>query len=573
MVRDSTGGVAFDFNLTKTIDYLSTRVLDGTYRPQIHAVVESAKSRLLRRQLSFLSTEDALVLGSLIHAVRPSLVTRMPVWVSFGRADTRTNTNTTPSRFDYEGWWVKWLRYRNLLKVIEDDPNPLLVTSDIVNFFGSVDLSLLRSKITGVPALEAQANDLLFYLLDRLLPSYDYRPRGLFGLPVVAEDTSRTLAHYYLLDLDSVLSDEGEQNRYTRWVDDLVVSVPNREEGVRVVTKVENALASLGLVANSSKTEIISKDEFRARHYIDENDYLDFIHEETDTCQNIDKKVFHENLSSFLNSTRGGYYARILSRYYTESRRSRSKQLLGHWDEHLKEFPSNAQHILDYVSFFEGTFRYCAQVFEVLKTHGTLFEDIQLLMYESLLLRPFPDDRILRSYVLHQSYLHYIGSQGFRRPSSYVRAIQALVMFKFGGRRASKLISARLEEEAVESPLYATYAFPIVASDPNLRPMAYQAIEHIEDPQVLRVRALIERLVEGDQRATKLLRGFLDPKKTKLPTRHVLNSRALPLLKVARTSANSASSGLLRQATNNATRKLQIADCGELIDWIAISHL
>ena len=440
LVRDSTGGIALDLNLTKTLEYLRTRILDGTYRPHLPLVIESAKSKLLRRRLSFLSIEDSLILGSLVQSIRPSLIARMPRWVSFGQGDNKKEeTRKDFISFDYEDWWTKWLRYRNLLRVIEDDLNPLLVTSDIVNFYGSVDLSLLRSKVTEVTSLEGQANDLLFYLLDRLLTYHNYGPKGLFGLPVVGDDTSRILAHYFLLDLDLALSQEGSENRYTRWVDDMVVSVPDHLEGVKIVSRIENALTRIGLVANSSKTEIITKEEFQERHYVNDNVFLDDIHQMTDARLPVDRRLFHKHLRTFLTCRRGGYESRILRRYYTQSRRIRSKILLCLWQEHLREFPSNAQSILDYVSFFEGTLSFCTELFDFLKTHGALFEDLQVLLYETLLLKPFPNDGILRNYVVRQAYLHYTGLGDFTRPSGYVRALQALVMY-------DSLVKTRFEE-------------------------------------------------------------------------------------------------------------------------------
>ena len=573
LVRDSTGGIAFDLNLPKNLQYLRTRVLEGTYRPHPPLVIESAKTNLLRRRLSFLNIEDSLILGSLVHSIRPSLIARMPEWVSFGRGDNNERVSENTIIFDYEDWWTKWLRYRNLLKLIEDDPNPLLVTSDIVNFFGSVDLSLLRSKITGVTSLEGQANDLLFFLLAHLLPSYNYEPKGLFGLPVVGDDTSRILAHYYLLDLDSALSQEGSDSRYTRWVDDMVVSVPNYLEGVEVISRIENALERIGLVANSSKTEIISKETFRERHYLDDNEFLDSVDQATMTGQHIDKREFHKYLHTFLDSSSRGYRARVLRRYYTQSRKLRSKTLLRSWNEHLREFPGNAQSILDYVSFFEGTLGFCTQLFDFLKTHGALFEEFQILLYETLLLKPFPNDIILRNYVVRQCYLHYGGLRGFTRPGGYVRGLQSLVMFKFGGVRAAKLVARRFAHESVESPTFATYAFPVIAADRALRTTALEVIEHIEDPRIFRLKALVEHLVNGEKRATGLLIGLLDPRETKLPGRYVVNARALPLLEIARGTSNSARSSQLRQAVKNTAKKLRTADSSELIDRIALSHL
>ena len=147
------------------------------------------------------------------------------------------------------------------------------------------------------------------------------------------------------------------------------------------------------------------------------------------------------------------------------------------------------------------------------------------------------------------------------------------IMFKFGGVRAAKLVVRRFACEAVESPTFATYAFPVIATDSRLRCTAYEVIEHIEDPRILRLKALVEHLERGGQRATGLLIGLLDPKETKLPGRYVVNSRALPLLAIARSAPTSAKSNQLRTAVSNTAKKLKTADSSELIDWVALSHL
>ena len=284
LVRDSTGGIAFELSLSDVLQNLRLRVLDGTYRPHAPILVEVAKSNLLHRRLSFLAFEDRLILGGLVQAATASLMKNKPAWVSFGRLDHGKHKSKEQKNdsFDYESWWTKWLQYRKLVSVIEGDTNPLLVVSDITNFFGSIDLSLLRSKVSGETTLDAMSNNLLFYLLENLRPTEGYRPSGSFGLPTVVDDTSRTLAHFYLAELDEELIDEGQQGRYTRWVDDMVISVSDAVEGVKVVNRIEQALSRLGLVANSSKTELVSKDTFRESHLEEENEYLDGVHDATE---------------------------------------------------------------------------------------------------------------------------------------------------------------------------------------------------------------------------------------------------------------------------------------------------
>ena len=578
LVRDSTGGIAFELSLSDVLENLRLRLLEGTYRPHAPIIIEAAKSKLLHRRLSFLAFEDGLVLGGLVQAARASLMRKMPEWVSFGQLDhpKKKSKKQEAITFDYEGWWTKWLRYRRLLKVIEGDPNPLLVVSDITNFFASIDLSLLRSKISGETFLDEKAINLLFYLLENLRPAEGYSPSGSFGLPTVADDTSRTLAHFYLAELDQELTREGQQGRYTRWVDDMVISVPDAVEGGKIVTRIERALARLGLVANSSKTELVSKEVFRESHHEDENEYLDEVHKAIETEREFaseDQIFFEERLNRFLSSEKEGQWSRILRRYYTESRRARSKTLLTKWNDHLAEFPTNSQYILDYVSFYQGDMEFCDQVFSYLRQRGPLFDDIQVLLYETLLLKPFPNDSNLRGHVISQVGSHLLGKDGSEEPVGYVKALQALTMYKFGGPEVSDALAPTFARAVLESPTFATYGLPVLAASEDHRKLAFDGTEQMEDSRILRIRALIERLENGDDKAIGVLLGFLQPKMTKYPTRWIINSRALPLLKIALRSPNAKNHKRLRESTKRFIARITSIEDSSLVDWVTMDHL
>ena len=578
LVRDSTGGAAFDLNLADILVNLKRRISDGTYRPRPPIVVESAKSRLLRRRLSYLSFEDSIVLNTLVHAARPALMQQSYDWVSFGRIDKqlKKSQNRENIVIDYEVWWDKFLRQRKLVQLIEEDANPLLVISDITNFFGSIDLSLLRNKIDSVQPLDAKSTNLLFFLLENLRPRDDYGPQGLLGLPVVQDDVSRILAHFYLSDLDDELFSEGQKERYTRWVDDIVVSVPNEVTAAMVMARIERTLARLGLLPNSSKTSIVTKEEFRKEHHEEHNEFLDRVHKITGNEVPITdhtKLEFEEMLSQFLNSQKFGKWNRILKRYYTESRRIRSDTLLNKWGEHLERYPADARNILDYVAFFFGSVRFAEQFFGFLKEKGPLFDDIQILLYECLLLKPFPNDHSLKEFIVDQTLLHYQGKNGFERPTGYIKGLQSLVMYKFAPLRAAEYIKPGFAETTIEYPLFATYGLPVLAADDKYRKRAFEGIEEIEDSRILRVRALIERLEEGNTRTADILMGLLKPKKTSLPCRYIINARVLPLLKVAIRSNNEKGVRLIKKAMQRAYDEVGRQSDADLIDQVALEHI
>ena len=578
LVRDSTGGIAFELSLRDVLDNLRLRLLEGTYRPHAPIVIEAAKSKLLHRRLSFLAFEDGLILGSLVQAARAALMKRMPAWVSFGQLDQPKKKSKKQGgiTFDYESWWSKWLQYRRLLKVIEGDPNPLLVVSDITSFFASIDLLLLRSKFSGETLLDEKATNLLFYLLENLRPAEGYSPSGSLGLPTVADDTSRILAHFYLSELDEELIEEGQSGRYTRWVDDMVISVPNAVEGGKVVTRIERALSRVGLVANSSKTDLVPKGVFRESHHEKENEYLDNVHQAIETGEEFTSEaqiLFEERLTRFLCSPRKGNWSRILRRYYTESRRARSTTLLTQWTNHVSEYPTNSRNILDYVSFFPGDMEFCDQLFGYLQKQGPLHEDMQILMYETLLLKPFPDDSNLRDHMVSQVSSHILGKDGFEAPVGYVRGLQALTMYKFGGLRASESLAPMFAKAALDSPTFATYGLPVLAASKCHRQLAFDATEQMEDSRILRIRGLIERLEDGDDKAIGVLLGFLQPKMTKYPTRWIMNSRALPLLNIALCSTNTKNHKLLSEANERFIAKLSSIEESSLVDWVTLEHL
>ena len=335
-------------------------------------------------------------------------------------------------------------------------------------------------------------------------------------------------------------------------------------------------MSKIGLVPNTSKTAIIPKDEFRKQHHEDHNEYLDQIHDMT--AQGTppspdDLKVFKRKLVGFLSSEREGYWSRVLRRYYTESRRMRSKTLLVHWDVHLKEFPADAASILDFVSFFPGSISFCDTLFSYLKSHGPLFEDLQILAYESLLLRPFPNDPLLRGFIVRQTYKHYAGTSGFTRPSPYVQGLQALTIYKFGGPRSVGLLAKDFPGLAVESPIFATYAFPVLAASATQQQLAFTGVEHIEDSRILRIRALIERLERGEDRAIGLLLGLLEPKRTTLPERLIVNPRVLPFLPIALRSPNTQQGKRLRDSMNRVAKKVSTVGDPDLVDAVTLSHL
>jgi hypothetical protein len=246
LVKDPTLLSDFQFELEDAFRLLRQKVLRGDYRPEPPVVIRAAKGTGLRRPLTFLRHDDAVLLSALTRAVRNGVQQSMPPWVSFGRTDQEKprRAGKTPSLGildpDSSNWFREWMQYRGLLRLIEGDQRPLLVVSDVANFFPYLDLETLRASFTAKSLLDAAGTNLLFFVLDQLLPRDQYAPRSKLGLPQDPYDASRVLAHYYLSPLDAALEAEGRTDRYTRWVDDIAVSVSDEGEGAAVIARVQD---------------------------------------------------------------------------------------------------------------------------------------------------------------------------------------------------------------------------------------------------------------------------------------------------------------------------------------------
>ena len=342
------------------------------------------------------------------------------------------------------------------------------------------------------------------------------------------------------------------------------------------MARIERKLAQIGLVANSSKTALWSKVEFRNIHHESDNEFLDKIHEMTASNApplTSSRVEFEKRLRKFLNSKPYGQWSRILRRYYTESKRIRSKTLLDYWDKHLRDYPTVARHIFDYISFFPGFLHTCQRLFNYLEQYGSMHEDLQILSYETLLLVPFPNDPVLRSFVAHKTYAHYYGRPPFQRPSGYVRGLQSLVIFKFGTERATGSLARDFAAQVPESPTFATYAYPVITTNRVHSAVARACLEHIEDPRIVRLRTLLSRLESGDLKACKMFWGALEPKITKFPARAIVNARNLPLLEIIRNSPLWHGSSNIPSAVANTKKKVENVGEFQLVDWITVSHL
>ena len=116
---------------------------------------------------------------------------------------------------------------------------------------------------------------LLFFLLERLSIRQDYAGSHGISLPVDEFHCSRTLAHMVLFTYDDVIVKALGEEAYVRWMDDQVMGVPSRADGLKLLGLVGKALGRLHLTPNAKKSRILSLSEARRHFHLDLNHILD----------------------------------------------------------------------------------------------------------------------------------------------------------------------------------------------------------------------------------------------------------------------------------------------------------
>ncbi len=377
--------IGFERGLDAAIDEICRQLLDGTYRPVAPEWIRSAKQVGLTRPLAYLRVRDELVYKGLVSLAENDLVRASPRWARLGRAQTVDDESSTLAE---SGWFRAWLARDGKLWVMNASCE-WLVESDISNFFPSVHVADVSAFVLENSRLGVGLTRLLEYMLQVFSPVAAYHPSRVGGLPQEGFDVSRVLAHVFLKSLDDEFTLEGQNDRYSRWVDDLVIGTDTWDEALQVVRRIQLALEALGLHPNAAKTRIIKSDDFRLDYMKDENDYLGEIDDAIRAGNQVNRAEFVEALAGHLSRrSRPKAWGRVLRRFYTNSRRLREPRLIDRWPEHLELSPDSARNIFEYLATYRLTQSRFDTLQEVLNRFGGVYEDIEILAHEYLCAAP-----------------------------------------------------------------------------------------------------------------------------------------------------------------------------------------
>ena len=165
----------------------------------------------------------------------------------------------TSSKF-FKHWYREWPLFRRKIRK-ELSVQDCIIITDISGFFEHIDLRLLSEMIleAGVPR---EVSNLILSQMERWTWRHKFSSNRLRGL-LQGNDVSSMYANFYLREVDEWFAGQGLT--YHRYMDDMVIHVPDRGMGRRTLAALTQVLRQLGLSLNSSKTRVLcGKSEIEA---------------------------------------------------------------------------------------------------------------------------------------------------------------------------------------------------------------------------------------------------------------------------------------------------------------------
>jgi hypothetical protein len=558
--------LAFDWELDKVASDLALSIRNGTYRAQSGTAVRGAKSIGLTRPLASLDPRDLLVYIALVQLVENDLLAHSKPWVRFGRSQTSKPETDTSAE---SGWFRMWLTRQGQIWVITSS-HEWIVESDIANFFASLSIDRVCEHVLNDSRGDAELVGLMRHMLGAFVPMSRYQRSAAGGLPQENFDGSRVIAHTMLGPLDEEFKAEGDADRYSRWVDDIVIGADTWPEALRQVQRVQQALEKLGLYPNSSKTKIVPRATFEFEHYKDENDYLGEVSSEVEkTGAPVDRPKYDAFVRNHIREVpRRRAWERVLRRIYTTSRNIGDDRLLQHAHGHLRDNPGSSAQILEYLASFRLTVNRFQQLVEVLRDLGDVYDDIDVRAREYLLLAPNVDSTTLRNSVATWALA---SARDNRDRRAAVAASSVLVAAKFGYSSHVDELAAIYEQLGTDSHLRRQLSVILFSLGrrtlDELAATAYASLP--TSAQDFRFLRSVDR---GESKAVRMCLGIIQPVDRQMPARKLVRTRGLVLAPlVARSSPSDFASVRATWLADLGSNPQRLRDAAA-IRWIDQAH-
>ncbi|MBU3034251.1 RNA-directed DNA polymerase [Tritonibacter mobilis] len=274
--------------LDAEIDDLNFKIRNNSYMPGTgHGYLGVEKRLGVTRFLPILSRDDLAVyyqlcgeLGDLVLIEREDIyggwqVVPQPKSTNdLGRSSrneviaARYQQGYFQDTLSNAAWFQGFRDFTQLITTLINDKEGygnFVATTDVANFYDSIDVGRLISKLR--EKLPEHTGHL--ELLQVFLSFWNRRSTGYQastkGLPQeIISDGSRNLSHFYLQDFDDRFSTycSGENLRYVRWADDLLVFGPSPQKLETAMHQASRLLLIEGLNLSAPKTKIMGKRQF-----------------------------------------------------------------------------------------------------------------------------------------------------------------------------------------------------------------------------------------------------------------------------------------------------------------------
>lgn len=573
--------VAYDWGLDSFVNGLAQELRAGQFAPGRGELLRAAKANGLSRPLCFLTPRDALVYKAITWIARDSLVASADSWVAsdddvnVGEAtdggQQRDPDPPTGNSFDWFNFWLA--RHSGLVKMLNNEAASFIVESDIANFYPSIRLDAVREHLLALTNLDKQVVRLCIQIIDGVMPRTDYAETSLMGLPQEQLDSSRPIAHSLLIHVDEEFRREGINGQYTRFMDDILLTVKTVEEGELVIARLQRRLESLGLYPNPAKTRIISKKQCfdermierdllieKLSSSIDDNSTPEVPHRRTADDEQLEELRQITRVHR-LEDRRPKRWDRLTRRLYTLHRELSIDDWWNYWELDLHSDPSSAANILEYVRSWPINSTTTKKLVGLSRRYSELYTDVSLLAAETVLTAPVvKNERLWANLAMYceEEFLRLSEAAAVDPRQDRAAASWLLASWKYAeGAKRTDLLSAVPKTDVVFSATRAQ-ALPLVAAAGATPIDEWLGVKPGLDWESAFAVEYLRSLQRRDEDALKAAYDLVEPQIRLTPQRFTLLPRALPLLEVAgeavpgRTSK--AARKLLRALQQNPSR-------------------
>ena len=294
---------------------------------------------------------DALILQVIAEVLSPEIIKNQPSQNAYYSQDKHNAGK--PHEIDEYGyhWRELWKKMQKQIYKFNEEKELIIVT-DLTNYYDSIDINELRKKIISNVDGKEVLIDILFKIVEKISWLPDYLPYSGRGIPTTNLEGIRLLAHSFLFELDEILKEKSNDS-FTRWMDDIVISVNTLEEAIETLSSASDILKSRGLALNLAKTNIYDSKIAEFHFLINENKYLDsIVYNGLSKIKKIEtgkelKKRFKLHLKTNLEAK---YAEKITKRYITAFGKLNSEKLLSEIPKLYEDFPGIRQNLFIYLS-------------------------------------------------------------------------------------------------------------------------------------------------------------------------------------------------------------------------------